>query len=71
MQSTDLEINKNPNSKISWLMCKIVKIIGVSALRPISSFTDSPFKFFDIPEGGGYSPIKMTTVLVGNFRKHP
>ena len=27
-------------------------------------------KFFS-PRGGGYSPIKVTGLLVGNFREHP
>ena len=29
------------------------------------------FKFFSPRGGGGYSPIKVTGLLVGNFREHP
>ena len=47
-----------------------IKSRSLSLTSAYTNINCCVFKFFS-PGGGGYSPIKVTGVLVGNFREHP
>ena len=46
-----------------------IKSRSLSLTSAYTNINCCVFKFFS--RGGGYSPIKVTGVLVGNFREHP